>query len=63
MFKQRIQRVFHWHVMHKGESACHLLYLGATFIEGHGYHAMFAGGVAFFLVLGAVLAQMAGVGE
>ena len=42
-------------VLHHGEYVFHLLYLSATFIEGHGLHAMFAGGVAVFLIAGQAL--------
>lgn len=41
-----LRRLFHWHLIHKGEGVFHFLYLGATVIEGHGMHALFAGGVA-----------------
>lgn len=51
--KERVQRLLHWHVVHKGESTCHFCYLAFTFVEAHGIHAMFAGGVAVFLVIGA----------
>lgn len=45
--RRPMARLFHWHLIHKGEGVFHFLYLGATVIEGHGLHAMFAGGVAF----------------
>jgi len=53
--KERLQRLFHWHLVHKGESVCHFLYLSFTVVEGHGVHAMFAGGVAFFIFMGVAL--------
>lgn len=55
MLKQKWDKLLHWHIAHKGESACHFCYLAFTFVEAHGMHAMFAGGVAVFVVLGVVL--------
>lgn len=40
---------------HKGEYVFHVLYLSATFIEGHGHHAIFAGGVAVFVLIGSAI--------
>ena len=42
---------------HKGEYIFHVLYLSATFIEGHGFHAIFAGGVAFFVIVGSAIRE------
>jgi len=53
--KERLQRLIHWHVMHKGETTCHFCYLAFTFIEAHGIHAMFAGGVSVFMIAGLLL--------
>lgn len=50
--KKPFARLFHWHLVHKGESVCHFLYLTFTVIEGHGVHAMMAGGVAVFILIG-----------
>lgn len=55
MFKRKWEKLIHWHVAHKGESACHFCYLAFTAVEAHGIHAMFAGGVAVFVVLQVVL--------
>lgn len=54
--KKSLARLFHWHLVHKGENVCHFLYLTFTVIEGHGLHAMFAGGVAVFVVIGTIAA-------
>lgn len=45
-------RAVAWHWTHKGETMAHCTYLSFTFIEGHGLHAMAAGGVVVFVVLG-----------
>lgn len=50
--KKPFARLFHWHLVHKGESVCHFLYLTFTVIEGHGIHAIMAGGVAVFILIG-----------
>lgn len=53
--KAPLQRMFHWHLVHKGESVCHFFYLAFTVVEGHGIHIMFAGGAAVFILLGSAL--------
>lgn len=63
--KKSFARLFHWHLVHKGESVCHFFYLAFTVIEGHGIHAMFAGGVAVFIIIGTAFRRSgeAGGGE
>jgi hypothetical protein len=67
MLPERIRkpfaRLFHWHLLHKGESVCHFLYLTATVIEGHGFHAIFAGGVAVFVIMSSVAFHRGGGGS
>jgi len=40
----------HW--AHKGELMTHLTYLSATFVEAHGIHAIAAGVLAVFVLIG-----------
>lgn len=50
--KPTILRFFKYQMAHTGENVMHVLYLSATVIEGHGVHALFAGGVVFFIAIG-----------
>lgn len=43
-----------WHLAHKGETVAHLAYLSLTFVEGHGAHAIAAGMVGVFVVIGVI---------
>lgn len=49
--KPTILRFFKYQMAHTGETVCHVAYLSATVIEGHGVHALFAGGVVFFIAI------------
>ena len=55
--RQRFNRMFHWHLVHKGETVCHVMYLVFTTIESHGMHTIFAGGVVLFMTIGSAMAR------
>lgn len=61
--KKSFARLFHWHLVHKGESVCHIMYLTFTVIEGHGVHALFAGGVVLFTLIGTAINRSTSPGE
>jgi hypothetical protein len=51
IIRRLMQKLVVWHWAHKGEAVAHLTYLGATFIEGHGIHALAAGATGLFFML------------
>lgn len=58
--KKMWDKAIHWHLAHKGESLAHLGYLSATFIEGHGMHAVLAAMVVAFIMLGHIAEVLTG---
>ena len=44
-------------IVHKGEHFFHMSYLGFTYIEGHGIHAIAAGGLFLMVFAGIFVAE------
>ncbi|MNL38409.1 hypothetical protein D3C87_1606220 [compost metagenome] len=58
-----IARFVRHQLAHTGENVCHIMYLTFTVVEGHGIHAMFAGGVVFFIAVSKFMHLGGGVEE
>ena len=45
----------HWHLLHRGESVCHMGYLAALYLGFEHLHVMLAGACVGFIFVGGVV--------